>query len=271
MLHAPPGATVAFLARDAQPYFEAAQLLNQRDDLARKGLALRYVTLNRSHLGIVDENLEKGQQRPRSPEQRALTNEYLEQEGFANPKGVVIVDTGCWGSMIEKLLDKANTRGVDKLNIRYVFFMYSHNSDIFGFVNHVAKREGPRNLDKGGIFIGDTFECLPKGEQSSENFQRAINGNIEPVKRPIESEYLAAWGDAVLSGVKGAAALYLSSPERFPTASQALLILAEQKEEAKNRFTGVLPQATPEWSDGKDFLKRWKLSAIPPVGCLETI
>lgn len=268
LLHAPPGSTVAFLARDAQPYFAAAGVLNQRDDIARKGVNLRYVTLNRGHLKIADENLDKGGAQLNGRAQEALLDEYLAQEGFGNPRGVVIVDTGCWGTMIEKLMKEAEIRGAEKLNIQQVFFMYSHNPHIFGYVNKVARLHGPGKLATEGVFIGDTFECLPKGEESSKEFTRGDDKKVRPVRRPIESDYLTAWQEAVLRGVEASAKVFLGSPERFPTGSQALSILEEKKSEARNSFTGVLPQATPEWSDGKDFLKRCLLSEVPPVNSL---
>jgi hypothetical protein len=269
--HAPPGSTVAFLARDAQPYFEAARVLNKREDLASKGLNVRYVTLNRGHLQIADENLEKGGLKPRDSAQEKLIDAYLAQEGFGNPRGVVIVDTGCWGTMIQKLLEEAQVRGPDKLNIQQVFFMYSRNDSIFGFVNEVAKAHGPSKLAKQGVFIADTFEGLPKGEESSKEFAQVSDGPVSPIPRPIDSDYLAEWQEAVLRGVRESTAAYLQSPELFPTAGQALSILEDNRLEAKNSFTGVLPHATPEWSDGKGFLKGWTLSDIPPVNGLVDI
>jgi len=255
LLHAPQGSTVAFLARDAEPYFAAAKVLNQRPEIACKKLDLRYVTLNRGHLEIPDENLEKGGAQLHDSAQRALRDEYLAQEGFGNPQGVVVVDTGCWGTMIEKLMLEAQRRGFDQLNIRQVFFMYSYNPHIFGFVNEAAKASGYDQLVTGGVFIGDTFECLPKGEQSSNVFSREKDGILYPVPRHIESDYLSAWQRAVVRGVTASARDFLRSAERFPSTSQALSTFEEKKREAKNSFTGVLPQATPPWTGGEHFLK----------------
>jgi hypothetical protein len=264
LMCAPKGATVAFLARDAEPYFEAAKVLNELPQFKERELDLRYVTLNRQHFQIFDENLSREQRGNSDREQEALRDLYLKQQNFANPNGVVIVDTGCWGTMIEKLWVMMAQRGTGVLNLCQAHFMYSHNPAIFGFVNHVANAGGLRELATQGVFVGDTFECLPKREESSSRFALRGDGVVEPIRMPIESVYLASWNRAVVEGICASARSFADQQASFVTAIEALTIVEEQRRRADEEFTGVLPQATPKWSKGDEYLSTWSLPPIPP-------
>ncbi len=265
LTNAPRGATVAFLARDAEPYFEAAKVMSELPEFSNKDLQLRYVTLNRLHFKIFDENLNREQPSESDREQQELKDLYLKQEMFDNRRGVVIVDTGCWGTMIEKLWEEMAVKGREALNLTQVYFMYSHNEGIYGFVNQVARNGGESRLATEGVFVADTFECFPKHEESSTRFQREARGVIEPVRVPIESRYLAAWHGAVLEGIRCSAELFLENRAAFPTAFESLALMEEKRIAASQEFTGVLPYATPKWSKGREYLKNWKLPPIPPL------
>lgn len=264
LTNAPRGATVAFLARDAEPYFEAAKVLSELPEFSNKDLQLRYVTLNRQHFKIFDENLNREQPSESDREQEELKDLYLRQEMFGNPHGVVIVDTGCWGTMIEKLWKEMDVKGRAALNLSQVYFMYSHNPGIYGFVNDVATNGGDARLATEGVFVADTFECFPKREESSTRFHAGARGVIEPVRIPIESRYLPAWHGAVLEGIRSSAELFLENRSVFPTAFEALNLMEEKRVAASQEFTGVLPYATPKWSKGGVYLKNWNVPPIPP-------
>ncbi len=264
--HVPARSTVAFLARDAESYFSAASIIRESAEISTKRLSLRYVTLNRHHLGIVDENLKRHLGDGYDSEQEILKGAYLEQEGFANPHGVAIVDTGCWGTLIEKLWKAAAANGRAKLNLQHAYFMYSHNPNIYGFVNHKAAEAQRMDLAREGVFIGDTFECLPKNQESARRFMRGEDGIIVPVPQMIDSVYLEAWQQAVLEGITSAATEFIASPSSFPTAVEAISIMEERRLAAANEFTGVLPQSTPKWTHGETFLSEWSLPQIPPLG-----
>jgi hypothetical protein len=257
---------VAFLARDAELYFEAAKILYDRAEFAQKNLRLRYVTLNRQHFQIFDENLNKEQRRDADEHQEQLKNLYLNQEGFDNSNGVVLVDTGCWGTLIEKLWAAKAQQQKMARNLTAAFFMYSHNPNIYGFVNDVAfKTPKLEELATSGVVICDTFECLPKSYESSSRFTRNAHGVVSPELISIQSPSLAAWHQSVLAGIRSAASASLGSPQTFPTAVEALMIMEDGRKKARAEFTGVLPKATPKWSGGDRFLKNWQLTPIPPL------
>ncbi len=261
---APRGATIAFLARDAELYFEAAKILAERPDILDRDLKLRYVTLNRQHFKIQDENLNREQPTESDHEQERLRELYMKQQMFDNPNGVVIVDTGCWGTMIEKLWNAMAEKGRDVLNLTHVYFMYSYNPAIYGYVNHIAQKNEQRYLASQGVFIGDTFECLPKPEESSTGFSMGDDGVVEPVRRPITSHYLSSWNEAVLRGIRASSRRLVASPSNFPTAEEALKLIEQNRVAAGEEFTGVLPQATPKWTKGDEYLRNWKLAPISP-------
>ncbi len=271
LLNAPEGSTVAFLARDAEPYFEAAKILAEQPSISCRGHKLRYVTLNRQHFQIFDENLAKDQPHQSVSGQEALKQEYLQQHMFDNPKGVVIADTGCWGTMIKKMWGEKAQRGASVLNVQEAYFMYSHNPNIFGFVNEIAAKANRNELASCGVYVGDTFECLPKKEESSSTFAKGMDGDVVPVRVPIDSVCLSAWNDAVLDGVRESAARLVAEASDFPSPLQALSIVDANRLEAREKFTGVLPEATPKWSQGEDFLATWDLPRIPPLVCLGSI
>jgi hypothetical protein len=193
LAHAPRGATVAFLARDAEPHYRAAKIIGRMPEFLDKDLQLRYVTLNRQHFKIFDENFNRAQPTDVDTEQEELKEVYLRQERFDNPNGVVIVDTGCWGTMVEKLFAAMAVKGRESLNLQQVHFMYSHNPGVYGFVNDVAIKGGAPDLAKEGVFVADTFECLPKRNESSTRFRCGERGTVEPVLVPIDSPYLPVW------------------------------------------------------------------------------
>jgi hypothetical protein len=76
--------------------------------------------------------------------------------------------------------------------------------------------------------------------------------------------YLASWNKGVLAGIRAAARSYGDQQASFVTAVEALRIVEEQRIKAELEFTGVLPQATPKWSEGDDYLNKWRLAPIPP-------
>ncbi len=260
---APVGSTVAFLARDAEMYYQVGLLLETQPEIAERKLDLRYVTFNRTHLSIHDEMASEAI--ARSVEQEKLFRGYLRQENFHNTNGLVIIDTGCWGSMINGIQAEI-AQGKENINLQGVHFIFSQNPYISGFMNAVNVKHS-LSLERQDLeALNDTFECLPRAVSRSEKYVKEADSNlILPVYHEVRSPFLASWGRALNLGAQEAAQEFLSNPDGFENAGLSLARMVLKHEQAKSVFNGVFPKNTPTWSKGRGFIENWPWGKIPPL------
>ncbi|HEX4062747.1 MAG TPA: hypothetical protein VHY58_17150 [Streptosporangiaceae bacterium] len=135
-------ADLAFLARDALPFFVAATTLE-------KGLHL--------HLAHIS---------------RTVTPDSLAIGSILRQPSVALIDSGCYGTCINHLRQQRDTlignstdRGLATL------LYYSRNPQLFGYVNYLMCRDmlaSPETMDRAAEFViyaGDLLEALPKPYQ----------------------------------------------------------------------------------------------------------
>lgn len=145
--------TLAFLARDALPFFVAATALEQGFNL---------------HLAHVS----------RATRPDALTvNPILRQPSIA------LVDSGCYGTCINDLRQRRTAlmehSGHDGLA---TLLYYSRNPQLFGYINYVMSRDmllSPEAMGRAAEFViyaGDLLEALPKPYQ----YHAADKSMVEP-------------------------------------------------------------------------------------------
>lgn len=134
--------TLAFLARDALPFFVAATALEQGLDL---------------HLAHVS---------------RAARPDALTLNPVLRQPSVALVDSGCYGTCINDLrkrrgalVERSPHEGLATL------LYYSRNPQLFGYINYVMCKDmldSPEVMNRAGEFIiyaGDLLEALPKPYQ----------------------------------------------------------------------------------------------------------
>jgi hypothetical protein len=142
---------IAFLCRDAVPFYIVSKELRPR--IPRGG---RPITTSLVH----------------ASRRLAQTPNFEAHILRAVPKdrNIAILDTGCYGSLIPQLLETIKSRPHGDCPPA-VFFYFSRNPQIFGYVNYLAAWEslhglhGPDELTSLGDFVvraGDIVEALPK-------------------------------------------------------------------------------------------------------------
>jgi hypothetical protein len=145
--------TLAFLARDALPFFVAATALEQ-------GLGL--------HLAHVS---------------RTARPEVLTLNPVLGQPSVALVDSGCYGTCINDLrkrrgalVEHSPHEGLATL------LYYSRNPQLFGYINYVMCKDildSPEVMNRAGEFIiyaGDLIEALPKPYQ----YHTGDRSRVEP-------------------------------------------------------------------------------------------
>jgi hypothetical protein len=141
---------IAFLCRDAVPFYVISKELRPRVARGRPRVTTSLVHASR---------------------RLAATPNFERHVLRAVPKEhVAIVDTGCYGSLIPQLIEIVKSRSLFE-RPPAVFFYFSRNPQIFGYVNYLAAweslhgRHGPNELTSLSDFIvraGDVVEALPK-------------------------------------------------------------------------------------------------------------
>jgi len=237
------GGAVHFALRDAAPLQESANVQWDGKMIYPVGI---YV--NRPLLGIEDEI---------APQEASVDGNmrvYLGALGLLSSSNVVWADTGAWGTVI-KVLKQGLLKDVNL----HPLFWFSHNPGIPGYINHLLK-EAALNPCLGEV-INDSLECV-----FPQQYQRPLEVVQDKVGWRVNLEHnnpiAVTWGRAALAGVK-AAARELSGITR---AQEIVAInkLAEAHEGAKTGgCTGVLPQNTPTWSKGEQFLAEWPKGLLP--------
>jgi len=235
---------VFIVLRDAEPLAVAARNL---------GLDFTTLYLNRPLFGVFDE-IADGNEIEMGKRSASLLPRYLTQIGLLKHDKLILLDSGCWGTVVKVLKEKYMQN--KKL---YPFFWYSHNLYIPGFLNQLAAGRIP---DKILETINDSLECVfPK------RVKRPVtligDKNITKLMLEPTSTLSQTWGAAALRGVADAARNY--SRENRINALETLEHLRKLSQEAKQtgNFTGVLPKNTPTWSKGTDFLADWPKDFLP--------
>jgi len=216
--------------------------------LVERGLvaeaATRKITplyVSRAILGIEDEAHE-----PTKAAQAELLRIYLQP--LFQP-GVVVVDTGCWGTILVKLNELYGL----KVPARYLF---SHNPYVPGFLNWIGVPDPLAEVFNDSIEV-----LLCKGQDRVTELRRSpdplnrdqlmrVNGHdVEPIRRQVSpmSYYLH---EAAKMGI---------TLSKNPTRSQLLYTIrrmAELHVETRETgvWTGILGRNTPTWGKGAAFV-----------------
>jgi hypothetical protein len=189
------------------------------------------VWLNRAICGIEDEL--SGDSVHSSDR---LIGDYIIQNGLDEP--FTFVDSGCWGTIVQQLRQKLHL-------VFQPLFFYSHNPYIPGYLNSF-------NMD-GDIMetLNDSLECCFPNYYSRPKSLEDFHGISQPVVHLLDG-LSARLGKAAIDGIK------IGTTENSVTAEQALnnlVILHDRSRQGE--FTGILPQHTPTWSKGADFIASW--------------
>lgn len=133
--------TLAFLARDALPFFVAATVLDQRPRM--------YLT-----------HISRAQ------------GDSLAADSILRQPSVALIDSGCYGTCINSLQRRRDTlvNGTGHKRLATLLY-YSRNPQLFGYMNYVMSRDilaNPKTMNYAAEFIvyaGDLLEALPKAYQ----------------------------------------------------------------------------------------------------------
>lgn len=143
-------AHLTFLCRDALPFYVIA---NELRDPVLGGRPVTTGLLHTSRRLAATPNFER----------HILRNLPADQPA-------ALIDSGCYGSLIAPIIDILNRRKFSERNPA-VFFYFSRNPQIFGYVNHLAAWESLSGAHAPGemaslcdfvIRAGDVVEALPK-------------------------------------------------------------------------------------------------------------
>jgi hypothetical protein len=132
---------LAFLARDALPFFIAATALEEGHHL---------------HLTHIS--------RTTQPDSLVI-NSVLQQPSIA------LIDSGCYGTCINHLRQRRDPLIENSINSLATLLYYSRNPQLFGFVNYLMSKDmldNPEGMNRAAEFIiyaGDLLEALPKPYQ----------------------------------------------------------------------------------------------------------
>lgn len=145
--------TLAFLARDALPFFVAAIVLDQ-------GPRLYLMHVSRAQADSL------------------AANSILRQPSVA------LIDSGCYGTCINSLRQQrdALVNGSDHKGLATLLY-YSRNPQLFGYMNYVMARDilaSPKTMNSAAEFIvyaGDLLEALPKAYQYKAKNPTMVEAN----------------------------------------------------------------------------------------------
>jgi len=194
------------------------------------------VWLNRLIFGIMDELSEA------SPDSlHPLAKMYLEQEELC--RDFTFVDSGCWGTIVQALHHS-------RIGLRFQpLFFFSHNPHISGFLNELGFSE------KEGEILNDSLECcFPNIVARPSEFIKKSDGQVVPYLKPLDGVSIIL-GNAVFKGLRNRK----KSDEPILSAKESIARLLEASCLARTTglFTGILPDSSPTWSSGKEFLAGW--------------
>jgi hypothetical protein len=237
---------IYFALRDGAPFFEAAKIIMHGSIFPID------IYLNRPLLGIDDEIS------PENTTTDGLMQKYLNKKEFLYQNPHILIDTGAWGTVIKALKDTY----LKEIKLEPIFW-YSHNPNIFGFINDQLKKFGLPEI-YGEIF-NDSLECVFPQQYKRPTYKNLYLGpngvdiNLEP--SDILSVY---WGKAALQGVSDKAGEFLKSFNQYSAADDIKqLVKLSQLSKSTGIWTGVLPTNTPTWSKGQEFLVNWPNNLLP--------
>jgi hypothetical protein len=236
---------VYFALRDSAPLEAAAKVLWKNTNLHPIG-----IYANRPILGIEDEIAQdKG-------DSSSLALSYLKSKGIHEDGQIILSDTGAWGTVIKEIKTKIlpNTK-------LYPFFWYSHNPNIPGYINSLIKISGIS--DKIGEILNDSMECMFPQQWLRPDKLTQLNGEPDVILTP--ADYLSVtWGKTALQGISQSAAENIRgisvSDQIYEIEKLAVLSV---KAKLTGSWTGVLPENTPTWSHGEEFLASWPIDLLP--------
>jgi hypothetical protein len=173
---------------------------------------------------------------------------------FSPTRAIAFIDTGCYGSILTKILDAAKDRCEDCCPA--VFFFFSRNPNIFGYMNYLmawrllgnADNITARLLCDFAVYAGDVLEALPKGYRLA-----GLRNDGMPDVRPHD---LISFAMAVslLAELYTAAAGASDQPRQRDEAYEAstrlwrIFSLPDSEPEKRESFlfTSCVPKAVPE-------------------------
>jgi hypothetical protein len=237
---------IFFALRDAAPFLAAAKVI-MGGNVYPMG-----IYLNRPLLGIEDEIA------PEISQSDGILKEYLSNNHILENGKIILVDTGAWGTVVRAL----KTTYLQKTSFIPIFW-FSHNPYIPGFIDDNLKYYGFEQ--KYGEILNDSLECV-----FPQLYKRPTSGNLFPGKSGVDlklesSDLLSqAWGRAALGGVTARAKEYQKSDSGFSILAelQKLIGLSELSK-TTGEWTGVLPDHTPTWSKGTEFIANWPKNLLP--------
>lgn len=253
--------SVVFPARDATPFYYIAKTLTtlapgrypvSADDIHNS-------VFNRKLWGIEDE------QDPESevlPVTHPTVQKLLRQMGFGSGEPVTFIEVGCWGSMVDQLNEAVEQGKMPKQEYG-VQFLYTHQPDnIYGYTN--LNSEGiPESVLET---IADTWEAFPKIFRRPTRLiedkgivKADANGKV------VSSEYMSAWQLAALQGVVDAAIDFIDQDIIINPRDEIMRLWELSNESQSGVFTGVLPGHTETWSEGADWMAKWRWGKVLPL------
>jgi hypothetical protein len=143
---------LAFLARDALPFFVAATTLEQG---------------HRLHLTHIS---------------RTTRPDPLAVDSLLRQPAIALIDSGCYGTCINHLRQHRETLVGNSANGLATLLYYSRNPQLFGYMNYLMCKDildSPGTIDRATEFIiyaGDLLEALPKPYQ----YQAQDRTMVEP-------------------------------------------------------------------------------------------
>jgi len=248
------GEVYLFAARDATPmYYVAEGLVSRSNGYKLDGSGMVHVDWNRWFMGQEDETDGSRKSLPLThPHMKA----FYEQMGFGNGKLIKIVEPGAWGSAANALKTRMPDQNFE------LWFMFSHMPDnIYGFLNNHANGVDPCVFE----MINDSAEAVPKSYVRPETFVEQ-NGLIMPDigQKVVKSTYMQVWTKATLMG-SYAAGIDFSLGKRV-NVKMHVENLQELSDDAKQgKWTGMLPDHTMTWTEGEEWVRKWKWGKIPPL------
>ena len=248
------GETFLFAARDATPMYWAAKGLLSIKNYHLEDSKLVHVDWNRWFMGQEDET-DDG--RSPLPLEHPLMKKFYEQMGFGNDSLVKIVEPGAWGSAANALKTQMPDQKFE------LWFMFSHMPDkIFGFLNTFAPETDPKIFE----MINDSQEAVPKSYVRPEELIM-VNGRVvaDISDKLVDSPFMKYWTKAVALGAFDAGVEFAKG-NKIPAKEQVAKIAELSRlSREENAWTGVLPNNTMTWTEGKNWKKNWKWGKIPPL------
>lgn len=206
----------------------------------------------------------------RSRKNSSVSVDLDHRRATAGSERVAIVDSGCYGTVVDAIIRKEYLP--NNLELPHVFFLYSRNANIFGYLNYLvatsafplrsaaATREFQELLSVPAVAL-DTIESLPKPYSVHE----------EPALHLSTNSLLSFCLSQVLyRDLFSYAELQEREMHQSHNAGSSLELMSQisgqihrPQSQACSRDVFFVPSAT-KWPKGKDWLRNWNLGTLPP-------